>query len=153
MHGEDLHARAAGRRVGDVDLAGRQAVLGLLGGVEVGQQRGDRRGAARRGGAGGEVGHDLGERVEVRAARRPGPRGGLDVEEQDALHVGDEVDQRRGDPAAQHRELVREVLEPLEPDGGVARRGTGVVERVDQARPLGVLAGQRGGDGVGAPLC
>lgn len=149
VDGEYLDTRPAGGRLGDVDLARREPVLGLLRGVQVGQQRGRRRGAARRRGAGGEVGDDVGERVEVGAPGRAGARRGLDVEQQDPLDVGDEVDQRGGHSSAQHGELAGQPTQPRETHGRVARRGPRVVEGVDQAGALGVLAGERGRDRVG----
>ena len=89
VHGE--HLDAVGR---DLDLAGRQPVLGLLGGLQVVEQRGQRGDL----GARGEVGDHVGERVEVRAADRARAGGGLGVEQEHPLGVGDEVGERRARP-------------------------------------------------------
>jgi hypothetical protein len=99
VHGE--HLDAVGR---DLDLARRQPVLGLLGGLQVVQQRGKggHLGARR------ELGDHVGERVEVRAADRARSGGGLGVEQEHALGVGDEVGERGASPGAQPAQLAGE---------------------------------------------
>ena len=118
---------------------GREPVFRALGGVEVVEQRGQGGDL----GAGGEVGHDVGERVEVRAADGPGPGGGLRIEQQQPLGVGDEVRQRHRRAGPQAAQLVGEPPDPGEARRGVAAGLARVVQRVDEPGLLGVLAGQR----------
>ena len=99
---------------------GLEPVLGVLGGVQVVEQRGQ----GRHLGARREVGHDVGERVEVGAAGGAVPvrRGGhLDVEQQHPLGVGDQVGQRlravRGRSAASS---AASAADPAVAVGGVA---------------------------------
>ena len=99
VHGEDLHSVLR-----DGDLGGRQTVLHLLGGVEIGQQAGT---PSRR--AAGEVGHHVGECVEVLGARPARghrlSRADLGVHPEHAPHLGDQIRQRVGQMARAARSV------------------------------------------------
>ena len=74
---------------------------------------------------------------------RPGTGGGLGVEQEQALDVRDEVGQRHRRPRPQPAQLRRKPADPGEARRRVAAGRARVVQRVDEARLLGVLAGQR----------
>ena len=117
-------------------LAGGQAVLGVLGGVQVGEERVQ---GGRVGGA-GEAHRGVHERVQVGAGGGlvpAGPCAHLHVEAEDPLHLGDQVGQRLGDLAAQRPQLLGEGAQPPVARLGVAFGGAEVVERVDEASRLG----------------
>ena len=137
VHGQDLHPV-----VRDGDLGGRQPVLHLHRGVEVGEQPGTVAPGARC-----EVGDDVGERIEVLGA---GPAGrhrlrrthfGVDAEH--PAHLGDEVGQRMVQLRAQRGQLAAERHDAAIPLGEYRSARTRVADGVGQAGGVGVR--RRGG--------
>ena len=122
-----------------LDLARCEPVLGALGGVEVVEQEG----SVADGLAAAEVGNHVREGVEVRPPDGPGTGGGLRVEQEKTLGVGDQVRQGHRRPRPEAAQLAGEPADPREALRRVAAGLSRVVQGVDQAGLPGVLPGQR----------
>jgi hypothetical protein len=130
--------------VGAADRAGVEAVLLVLGGRQVGEERRQHRLAgAVLGGRRRRTARRVGEGVEVGAGRRrvggAGPGRDLDVEAEGALDVADEVGQGWSTRRRSARSSSRSVLEPppaLRRQRVALARGRQVVEGVDERADL-----------------